>query len=247
MAIISAATGHAKPWAMGAMAVIGAVLTGVVIDFAKAILARTRLGRESAAAAGAIVVATSFRHWGAQVAHLGLAAIVAGVAGSSLYQTEEKFMNLEVGKPSTQNGMTITLHEMREEARDTYKAWISTVDVTDAEGRQYTLHPQINFYNRKPEEPAKKVDAALSLRRDVYVRLLGTDDSGRLWAVQVILNPLVNWIWIGGTLLTLGGLMCLVPTRVGPVAEAPEEPSPRGRRTIQTGARRERLASEDET
>lgn len=212
-AVISAATGHAALWAMGSMAVVAAVLTGVVIDFSKAMLARIGLERENVAAAHVKVISGGLRHWGAQVAHLGLAAIVAGVAGSSLYQTEEKFTDLAIDKPQTQNGTTLTLHELREQTRDTYKAWVADVDVTDAAGKQYTLHPEIHFYNRKPEEPAKKVDAALSLRRDVYVRLLGTDDSGKLWAVQVILNPLVNWIWIGGALLTLGGLLCMVPQR----------------------------------
>jgi cytochrome c biogenesis factor len=30
-------------------------------------------------------------------------------------------------------------------------------------------------------------------------------------AIQAIVNPLVNWIWIGGIVLVLGTVVCLLP------------------------------------
>jgi cytochrome c-type biogenesis protein CcmF len=47
----------------------------------------------------------------------------------------------------------------------------------------------------------------------VYVSLLGYEDTGSKVTVQAQLNPLVGWIWIGGGVLTVGGLVALWPTR----------------------------------
>jgi cytochrome c biogenesis factor len=52
------------------------------------------------------------------------------------------------------------------------------------------------------------------MRRDAYVTLAGWEDGGRLVAVEVLVNPLVAWMWIGGIVMTAGGVLCLLPRLV---------------------------------
>jgi cytochrome c-type biogenesis protein CcmF len=57
------------------------------------------------------------------------------------------------------------------------------------------------------------VDLYSTLAGDVYVSLLGYADDGATVTVQAQLNPMVGWIWIGGGVLVVGGLIALWPVR----------------------------------
>jgi len=50
-----------------------------------------------------------------------------------------------------------------------------------------------------------------TVKDDVYVVLAGLDRSG-LASFHLALNPLVSWIWIGGAVLLVGGLMVASPS-----------------------------------
>ena len=53
----------------------------------------------------------------------------------------------------------------------------------------------------------------IGLLRDDYLSLFAlADDSGRV-TVQILVNPLVSWIWIGGLVMALGTILCLVPKK----------------------------------
>jgi cytochrome c-type biogenesis protein CcmF len=53
-----------------------------------------------------------------------------------------------------------------------------------------------------------------TLAEDLYVVLAGIDpDTGKA-IIQVFVNPMVMWVWIGGVVVLLGTLLALVPSRV---------------------------------
>ena len=58
-----------------------------------------------------------------------------------------------------------------------------------------------------------RVDLYSTLAGDVYVSLLGYEDDGRSVTIQAQVNPLVGWLWIGGGVLVVGGLVALWPVR----------------------------------
>ena len=69
-----------------------------------------------------------------------------------------------------------------------------------------------------------EVDVIPGLGNEVYASLLGLDEDMRV-LVKVSVEPLVNWIWIGGT------LMCIVPLlglrrRTSPAREPDDEDGP---------------------
>ena len=52
------------------------------------------------------------------------------------------------------------------------------------------------------------------MRHDLYAVLAGWDSTETgIATFKIYLNPLVKWIWIGGFVLLLGTLICLVPDR----------------------------------
>ena len=69
--------------------------------------------------------------------------------------------------------------------------------------------PEKRFY-RKPEQPATEVAFRSTLKEDLYV-ILGNLGDNETATFQVYVNPLVAWLWIGGIVLALGTLVCVLP------------------------------------
>jgi cytochrome c-type biogenesis protein CcmF len=83
-----------------------------------------------------------------------------------------------------------------------------------------TLKPERRFYRKSEEQPLTQVANWSNLQRDAYVTLAGWANQGKNVAIEVIINPLVIWLWIGGVVMTLGGVWCLVPRLLpAPVAK----------------------------
>jgi cytochrome c-type biogenesis protein CcmF len=75
-----------------------------------------------------------------------------------------------------------------------------------------TVNPVKEYYPAS-DQTWTRVDLYSTLAGDVYVSLLGYEDSGSSVTIQAQLNPLVGWIWIGGVVLVVGGLVALWPAR----------------------------------
>jgi hypothetical protein len=50
------------------------------------------------------------------------------------------------------------------------------------------------------------------LNGDLYVVYEGMTDDRKRAVVSAHLNPLVNWIWVGGAVLVFGTLVALLPS-----------------------------------
>src|SRR5690606_11963159 len=59
--------------------------------------------------------------------------------------------------------------------------------------------------------PQSQVAITSQWREDLYIALAGWDDFGALTALQIKINPLVLWLWIGSIILGLGTLYCVLP------------------------------------
>jgi cytochrome c-type biogenesis protein CcmF len=53
-----------------------------------------------------------------------------------------------------------------------------------------------------------------TLAEDLYVVLAGRDQETGKAIIEVFVNPLVAWVWIGGGVFLLGSLLAMVPSRV---------------------------------
>ena len=55
------------------------------------------------------------------------------------------------------------------------------------------------------------MDIRYGLTRDLYV-ILGGFDRGATWAtIKAQVHPMIAWIWLGGVVVVLGGLVALWP------------------------------------
>jgi cytochrome c-type biogenesis protein CcmF len=145
--------------------------------------------------------------------------VISGMVGSSVYGQKKDFQ-LTPGQSAEVAGHKLTYVAMHETRHANYMAVQAEMTVRAADGSVKTLRPQRRFYD-KSEQPNSEVALSSNLRRDVYLTLAGWEQGGRIVAVQAIVNPLVSWIWIGGLVMSVGAVFCLLPRLIPQAESAP--------------------------
>ena len=71
------------------------------------------------------------------------------------------------------------------------------------------------YFHRSYDQGVTEVAIRSTLSEDLYVILLGWDGEGAA-TFKVLVNPLVNWMWIGGIVFVIGSLISFWPERRRP-------------------------------
>ncbi|OIO00748.1 MAG: cytochrome C biogenesis protein CcmF [Desulfovibrionaceae bacterium CG1_02_65_16] len=143
---------------------------------------------------------------GAYVIHLGLGLMTLGVAFSGPYQfSVEK--EAAVGESFDVGGYSVTVKDVHEKSGPDMARLIATLEIKK-DGRVLgVISPERRMY-RGYEQAFAEVEVLPSLGNEIFTVLLGQTDNGGV-AVKVNVNPLVNWIWIGGIIFCLAPLLIL--------------------------------------
>jgi cytochrome c-type biogenesis protein CcmF len=146
--------------------------------------------------------------YGAYIVHLGMVLVAFGIIGSSLFDFEKMDIlymgdTLEIGSYTLQfNGLT----EHEEGYKDIVQA---NLNVYRNEKFLTEMTPE-KIFHANYNQAVSEVAIHSSLAGDLYIALGGWyEDGASLFNVSV--NPLVIWIWIGGGVLMLGGIICFWP------------------------------------
>ncbi|MDR2489343.1 MAG: cytochrome c biogenesis protein CcsA [Desulfovibrio sp.] len=161
--------------------------------------------------------------------HIGLLMMVLGVAFSGPYQIKQ---TLELGKQEegAVGEYTVLLKELYEgkgqinrNGRPNYVFLEAELLVKDKKGNiAGTLAPQRRQYANFENQTYAEVSTLFSLGKELYATLLSVDGQGKA-ALAVNINPLINWLWIGGTLMCLFPLFSLARARRKKIGEYDEE------------------------
>jgi cytochrome c-type biogenesis protein CcmF len=168
---------------------------------------KSRTGEKLPAAAWRSLVANRRRH-GAHVVHLGIVLMAVGVTGSSLFQDEVQ-VALDVGQEVDVNGYTLRYQDFETKALPDREQYVAVVDVYRGDRSLGTLRAEKSFH-WNVEQWVTEVAIRTTPKEDLYLILAGFEESG-LASLRVLINPLVLWLWVGGIMLMLGGVMAWWP------------------------------------
>ncbi|MDP2431074.1 MAG: heme lyase CcmF/NrfE family subunit [Pseudomonadota bacterium] len=144
--------------------------------------------------------------WGMQLAHLGLAWGIAGIAVVANYQ-EERDVRMNVGDHTTLAGYTFTFRGAVEHPGPNYRAARGTLEVSQDGKQLFVLHPEKRIYNASGM-PMTEAAIHPNIFRDVYVALgEPLDEEAKTWAVRLFYKPFINWLWIGALMMVIGGFL----------------------------------------
>ena len=156
------------------------------------------------------IKAPSRGFYGMHLAHLGVAAFVAGVTVVTGYQTE-KDVRMNVGDVVNAGGYEVRLENVTQLRGPNYQAVRADMQVSKNGELVATLHPEKRAFTTAQSVTS---EAAIdrSVFRDIYVSL-GDQAEGGGWTVRVYHKPLVNWIWGGALLMAIGGAFAVTDRR----------------------------------
>ena len=150
------------------------------------------------------------RRYGGYLVHLGVLLMVIGITGQSLYQSSQQ-VALERGESVTVGPYTLQYKESGTEDTEANRRFYALVQVFQNDRPVFTLQPEKNFH-WNVEQWVTEIALHTSPAEDLYVTLAGLEDDG-LATFEVLINPLMIWLWIGGIVLVLGTLVAVWPTR----------------------------------
>ncbi len=174
-------------------------------------------------------VAGSFKNisragWGMFFGHLGVAVFIVGLALTSIY-SQEKDLRIEQGQSYQLGGYDFLFKGAERTRGPNYLADRGEV-VISKDGKVVTrLYPEKRNYSSGMPMTEAGIDAGLT--RDLFVALgepLGKEGA---WSLRIYHKPFVRWIWLGGLLMALGGLLAALDKRYFRLAR-------KARRDVQT-------------
>lgn len=149
-------------------------------------------------------------YWGMQLAHAGIAVCALGVVLSSQYSAERD-LRLSPGESVELGGYRFVFEGAAHHEGPNFTSDKGTVRVLDGDRQIAVLHPEKRLYTVQQSMMTEAgIDAGFT--RDLYVAL-GEPLGDGAWAVRVHVKPFVRWIWLGGLLMGLGGVLAAFDPR----------------------------------
>jgi cytochrome c-type biogenesis protein CcmF len=160
------------------------------------------------------------RRWGGAVVHLGIVLLIVGVALDATYRSDER-ITLTVDETGTVGGYALTFASLDSEMSANRAALSATLAVArEGSGRPLGTIVTERSLLANQDQPRTSVGVRSLLREDVYVILEEVDVDSRTASFNVFLHPGVLWLWVGGGLLMLGGVLAVWPYRGRPAVGA---------------------------
>ncbi len=193
-------------------AVCGFVITAILYQWLRELLLHRRTQSEKIKTKNiSDFLWANKNRYGAYVIHMAIVLMTIGIVGSSVYASEKEAI-LNPGESMTINQYTLNYDKMT--ISDTENKMIVSVSISVYNNEKLVtrLTPE-KYVHRNYNQPVTEVAVHSTPIEDLYV-ILADWDRNQTAAFTVLVNPLIMWIWIGGGVMLLGGLVCFWPQRV---------------------------------
>ena len=151
------------------------------------------------------------RRYGGYIVHLGIVLMFLGFAGGG-FKVDEQVL-LKPGQEATVRHYTVRNDGVKV-TDDGQKQMVTGHLFVSEDGRPLgTLRPARWFYRKHEEQPTTEVAIRRTFAEDLYVVMPAYELQDQSISLQIVINPLVNWIWAGFGILFLGTGIALLPDR----------------------------------
>ena len=153
----------------------------------------------------------SLSYYGMWLAHLGIAVFIVGATLVS-NRGSETDVRMSPGSTHEAAGFGFRFDGVQEVVGPNYRAQRGTFLVTRGDREIAVLHPEKRAYV-SGGMPMTEAGIDPGFLRDLYVSLGEPVGDKGDWAVRLYYKPYVRWIWLGGILMALGGLLAVTDRR----------------------------------
>jgi cytochrome c-type biogenesis protein CcmF len=155
--------------------------------------------------------------WGMVIAHFGVAVALFGIAADSAF-SQERLVAAAVGESAEVGPWHVTLEGVAPVAGPNWTAIEATLRASYEGSAARVLHPQSRTFWAPPQTTNES--ALLTRWNGQLYTVIGEaaaarSDGTARWQLRLWWKPFVTWIWYGGALIGLGGLLALIGRVVG--------------------------------
>jgi cytochrome c-type biogenesis protein CcmF len=179
-------------------------------EFGRATRARMRNTGENMFNALVGITATNKRRYGGYVTHFGFVLLIVGFTGQAF--TTEGWGEVAVGEKFTIGKYDFSCVSIQDTSDPNFEGVSATLDVYRDDKKLARLSPERRFYAAS-EQTTSEVRMYHAALEDVYVVFSNMKEGSDKAIIQVWVNPLVSWVWLGGFVLVGGTLITLLPNR----------------------------------
>ena len=200
------------------VALLGFWLCALVVsvtfyEFWRGVSARHRRSHENVFTAFWRLVGRNRRRYGGYTIHLGVVLMAIGIIGIEIFQTQTQ-STVAKGESITLGDYTLVYKDLAifdtPDGRNVARA---VVDVIKDNQVVAELHPRRDFYYESQQQMTIP-GVRSTLEDDFYVLLVDWKDISAQGATfKIYLNPLVNWLWLGGLVFIIGTLIAAWPDK----------------------------------
>ncbi len=147
------------------------------------------------------------RRYAGLTVHIGLALLAIGITASTNL-AEQTQVTLRTGESTVFADRTLRYAGLETDQQAQRTVLTARVDVSGSG----PLTPRMNLYPAATE-PIGSPSIHRGVLRDLYASVISLQDDGNSATFRFYRNPGINWLWIGGAVMALGGAAAAWPAR----------------------------------
>ena len=219
VAAVAAFFGVRHGYALLTVALAAFVSATIVQEFVKGMAARHRLHGENYALALLRLVARNRRRYGGYIIHAAVAIYFAAFIGE-VYKTDLE-VTLKPGETATLRspfGYDYTFTHVGVSEYDQLNRFVFAASLeVDKSGRRVGIltsekRQYLDSMGQPIFQPSTEPAIRSGLLEDLYIVYAGSVEGTEDAVYRVTVTPLVWWLWFGGVLLVVGGIVTLWPS-----------------------------------
>lgn len=203
-----------SPYVVASFSICAFVSTSILLEFVRGISARKQNQRESLLTAARQMVSGNRRRYGGYVVHLGMVFLFVGFTGEAFKKETE--IQLKPKATAQFGRYTIRFEDLVPQSDRQKEGIVARLAVWRDQKPYAFLHPARFFFKNQMEgespQQSTEVSIKRSLREDLYIAFMAFEGDEQVIILKAFINPLVQFVWIGGLILVLGTIVVIWPT-----------------------------------
>ncbi len=214
--VLYAVTWIRMPGALIAFGFIAFTLTTTLMEYWRGVRARQKAHGENLFQALARLAIRNRRRYGGYLIHLGVLFAAIGITGMEFYQVETQ-QNVARGESFSISSPFVGTYDLTyvnlntKQVNPGVENTEATLQVSRNGKPVGEIVPYREFFVRQ-QQPMTIPDVHRDFMTELYVIVAGWEPGGQTATFKAYINPLINWLWLGGIIFVLGTLVAAWPS-----------------------------------
>ena len=186
------------------------VAVTIVLEFFKGAIAIRAKNQMNIARAMVELTHRNTRRYGGYLVHMGVVFMFIGFTGKAFDLS--KTVQVNAGETVRLGHYQLNIDKVESGQNSDYQWEVLNVGVFKDGQNLGMLRPERRFYTAS-RQPTSEVSIRRRLNEDLYLNFAGNSNNGDGNVLQIYVNPLVSWIWIGYWVVLFGTIICMIPSK----------------------------------